>query len=213
MMKSFSKIIKFLIIGDFFFNSALGLISPIFALFVVLKITGNDAAAAAQAVGYSTFLLWLVKSLLQIPIAKYLDRNHGEADDFWSMFIGHLIIGLTPFGFLFSSEVWHIYAVSLLQAIGLAMLVPPWFAVFTRHIDKDKEAYEWSVDSTALGIGIGITGALGGFLMAHFNFEIIFILSGILGTIATISLLFIKKEMCAGENILHQVPPPRPRPF
>lgn len=210
MLKSFNKIIKYLIIGDFFFNSSLGLISPIFALFVALKITGNDAAMAAQVVGYSTFILWLVKSLLQIPIGKYLDRNHGEADDFWAMFFGHLIVGLTPFGFLFSNQIWHIYALSFLQAIGLAMLVPPWFAVFTRHIDKDKEASEWGTDSTALGIGIGITGAMGGFLMAHFNFDIIFILSGVLGMIATVSLLFIRKEICRGENILHQVPPTRP---
>lgn len=210
MLKSFNKIIRFLIIGDFFFNSALGLISPIFALFVVLKITNNDVAQAAEVVGYSTFLLWSVKSILQIPIGKYLDRNHGEADDFWSMFIGHLIVGLTPFGFLFSDHIWHIYAVSLAQAIGLAMLVPPWYAVFTRHIDKDKEAYEWSVDSTSLGIGVGITGALGGYLMAHYSFEIIFILAGILGTVSTVSLLFIKEEICKGENILHQIPPSRP---
>ncbi len=210
MMKSFNKIIKFLVIGDFFFNSALGLISPIFALFVVLKITNNDVAAAAQVVGYSTLFLWVIKSLLQIPIAKYLDRNHGEADDFWCMFIGHLIVGLIPFGYLFSNQIWHVYLLSLLQAIGLAMLVPPWFAVFTRHIDKDKEAYEWSVDSTALGIGVGITGALGGFLMAHFNFNIIFILSGILGIISTIALIFIREDVCKGENILHKIPPSRP---
>lgn len=192
-----NKIIKNLIIGDVFFNSALGLIAPIFALFIVLKITQGNAAKAAQVVGVATLLLWILKSLLQIPIGKYLDKKQGEKDDYWVMFFGHVIVALIPFGYLFSTEVWHIYVLYLLQAVGMAMLVPSWYAIFGRHIDLGKEAYEWGTDSTLLGIGVGITGALGGFLMATFNFDIIFIISGILGIISAILLLFIKNEICA----------------
>lgn len=209
MKGSINKIIKFLIVGDFFFNASLGLISPIFALFVVLKITNNDAATAAKVVGLATFFLWFIKSLIQIPIGKFLDKNYGEKDDFWFMFIGSFIIGISPFGYLFSTEIWHIYSISILQSVGLAMLVPPWYAVFTRHIDKNKEASEWGIDSTALGIGIGVAGAIGGFLVAQYGFNIIFILSGALGMIATTSLLFIKKEIYSGENIPHKIPPAR----
>lgn len=207
MFKTINKVIRVLIINDFFLNSAWGLLGPIFALFIVQNITVGNATEAAKVAGFASLSYWLVKSLLQIPIGRYLDRNHGEKDDFIFSFLGIILATITPFGFLFSSLPWHIYLFQVLHAVGMAMLIPSWYAIFTRHIDKGKEAFEWGLDSTILGIGAGTTGAIGGIMAAFWGFKIIFILVGSLNMVSALLLLFIYKYMAPTDHAVHKIPP------
>lgn len=210
MFKSINKVIRVLIVSDFFLNSAWGLLGPIFALFIVQNITVGSATEAAKVAGFASLAYWIVKSILQIPIGRYLDKNHGEKDDFIFSFLGIILATITPFGFLFSSLPWHIYLFQILHAIGMAMLVPSWYAIFTRHIDKGKEAFEWGLDSTILGIGAGLTGAIGGIMAASWGFKIIFVLVGVLNIISALLLLFTYKLMAPTDHTIHKIPPPKP---
>jgi len=205
-MRTINRIVRVMIVSDFFFNAAFGLFGPIFALFIALKITG-DTAKAAEVAGFSAMTYWVIKSVIQVPIGKYLDKNHGEKDDFWFMFIGHLITCAIPFGYLFSVAPWHIYLLQVIQAIGMAMIIPPWYAIFGKHVDKGMEAYEWGLSSTVLGIATGITGAIGGLMVAYFSFESIFIFAGIINIFAAILIWFTKKDLYTAGNIKHQAPP------
>lgn len=185
-----NKVVKMMITSDFFLNCGWGLLSPIFAIFIVQNITVGDVTEAAKIAGFAALFYWGVKSILQIPIGLYLDRIGGEKDDFWFMVTGTFITGLVPFGFLFAFSSWHIYLLQVLYALGRAMVVPSWSAVYTRHIDPGREAIEWSADSTVLGIGIGLGGAFGGLLVAALGFQVIFVLVGGFTMISVVLLLF-----------------------
>ena len=202
MPKSINKVIKFLIAGDFFLLSGWGLLGPIFAIFIIQNITIGNAAEGAKVAGLAALSYWMVKSFLQIPISRYLDRIHGEKDDFWFMVLGLFITGLSPFGFLISFLPWHIYAFQILNATGMALFVPSWNAIFTRHIDKGKEAFEWGMDSTFLGLGMGITGAIGGIMVATIGFEVIFILVGTLTLFSCFLLLLIYKDILPTDHTM-----------
>ncbi len=191
MFKSINKIIKVLIFSDLFLNSGWGLIAPVFAIYIVQDIEGGSAAVA----GFASAIYWIVKSIIQIPIAKYLDKNGGEKDDYFFMTAGIFISGLVPFGYFISSAPWHIYFFQIIYAIGMAMAVPAWMAIFTRHIDKGKEAYEWSLYSTALGFGVGIFSAIGGALVGAIGFKIIYIFVGVFTIISAMLLLLIQKDI------------------
>lgn len=206
MKNGINKVIKVLIVSDFFLNCAWGLLTPIFAIFLVQSITNGDTAKAAEVAGFGTLFYWVVKSILQIPISKYLDKNHGEKDDFLFMLLGTFIMSLTPFGYLISTQAWHTYIFQILHAVGSAMMIPSWYAIFTRHIDKGKEAYEWGIDSTMLGFGAGITGAIGG-VMALFGFKLIFIFSGVFNLISAIVFLLIRKEISPQNRVSPRFPP------
>ena len=212
MPKSINKIIKILISSDFILNSGWGLLAPVFAIFLVQKIAAGSPEEGAKIAGFASLIYWIMKSLLQIPIGQYLDKKHGEKDDFFFMVFGTFLTGLTPFGYLISSLPWHIYGCQIIQAIGMAMVIPSWSAIFTRHIDKGKEAFEWGIRSTSLGFGLGISGAIGGILAALFGFKIIFILVGILNIISAFLLLLIHKEIAPRDEIFPFFPPFRP-PF
>jgi len=171
--------IKILITSDFVINAGLSLFGPIFAIFVADRIAGGSIAV----VGYAAAITQVFKVVLQIPIAQWLDRNHGEYDDFYSMIIGSYTIAITPFLYLFADAAIHIYLIQALVGIGAALAVPPWFAIFTRHIDKLQENVEWSLESVAVGISGASAAALGGVLAERVGFEAVFIVGGLLAVL------------------------------
>lgn len=212
IFKTINKVIKTLIVSDFFLNSGWGLLGPVFAIFLVQKIALGNPTEGTKIAGFASLTYWTVKSFLQIPIGQYLDKHRGEKDDFWFMVFGTFLSGLTPFGYLISFQAWHIYGFQVIHALGMAMAVPSWSALFTRHIDKGKEAFEWSVRSTSLGFGAGIAGALGGILAALFGFQIIFVLVGVFTMISAGLLVLIRKEIRSKDGSFFPISPPIP-PF
>jgi MFS family permease len=184
-------VIKYLILSDFIFWSAWGLISPIFAIFVMEKIQGGTLAV----IGLASGIYWVLKSLLRIPISIFLDSRKGEEDDFWFLFFGLVLSSLVPFGFLMAKYPFHVYLLQSLQAFGMAMCLSGWTAIFTRHIDQGKEATEWGLDATFVGLGIGISGMLGGLIANSFGFQTVFVLVGILGIFSALLLFGILKSI------------------
>lgn len=195
MFKNVNKVIKAYIYWDLVINSAWGLLAPIFAIFLLENIVEGNVFEAARVAGFGTFSYWFTKAVLQIPIANYLDKNHGEKDDFWFFVIGTLITGFVPFGFLLANDPWHIYTLNMFHAIGMSMIIPSSYAIFIRHTDKGKEAYESALDNTLFGIGIGVMGAVGGLLVAYVGFTPIFIVVGTLTLVSVFILFMVKKDM------------------
>lgn len=195
MFKGVNKIIRAYIYWDIVINSAWGLLSPIFAIFILETIAVGNIVNGAKIVGFATLFYWITKSIIQVPIGNYLDKNHGEIDDFWFYVIGTIITGLVPFGFLFSYLPWHIYILQVFHATGMSMVIPSSYAIFIRHVDKGREAYESGLDNTLLGIGAGVTGAIGGVMVGYIGFQLIFILTGLF-TIISVFLIFpVRKNM------------------
>ncbi len=195
MPKIINKIVKVLIISDFFLYLGWGLLAPVFAIFILENIATQSALEAAKIAGFSALFYWITKSLLEIPIGFFLDKKYGEKDDFWLMVVGTFITASVPIGFLFSSLPWHIYFFQIIQAIGMAMTLPAWLAIFTRHIDKGKEAFEWGMATTSIGTGAGIAGGVGGIMAGVFGFNVLFIFVSIFTLLSAFLLLFIKNNV------------------
>jgi len=164
---------------------------PVLAVFIIDKINGGDVGVAGMAVG----IYWVAKSLFQVPVGKLLDKIQGEKDDYWFMVIGTFIASLTPLIFIISSEPWHIYGLQVLHALGMAMVVPAWAGIFTRHIDKGREAETWGFESSLLGLGVGVAGIAGGFVAKTIGFTPLFIGVSAFGILGTLLLLLIKKNV------------------
>lgn len=195
MPKIINKIIKVLIVSDFFLNLGWGLVGPVFAIFILESIAIGSMAEAARVAGFASLSYWAVKSFLQIPVGHYLDKTKGEKDDFWFMVIGTFVAGFIPIGFLFASAPWHIYVLQMIYAVGMSMVFPSWLAIFTRHIDKGREAIEWGFESTFLGAGAGVAGGVGGIIAGTFGFTVVFLLVSGLTFLSAFLLLIIKEDI------------------
>lgn len=197
-----NKVIRILIASDFFLQSGWGLIGPIFAIFLTSQIAGGDL----KTVGFVAATYWIVKSIIQPFIAKYLDKNHGEKDDFRFLVVGMYAANLVPLGYIFSTEVWHIFSLEVVRALAMACVVPTWAAIFTRHIDKNKEAFSWSLESTGIGFAAGLAGALGGLIASVLGFKTVFVLVSLFGLLSSSTLLLIKKNIFLKDGFAPRVP-------
>ena len=189
-----NKVIKYLIFSDFVFWGAIGLFQPIFAIFIVKNIIGGTTLV----VGIAAAIYWVLKSLMNIPIGLFLDRHIGERDDYWFLVNGEIIASIAPLAFIFCRLPWHLYMVQAFYALGMAMVTSSWQAVFTRHIDKGKEATEWSIDNTFYGTGTGICGLAGGWAAAHFGFIPVFIGTSILSFMSLLLVLALRGSIASG---------------
>ncbi len=199
----FNQVILVIIFAQFVFTVAASLSVPVFALFIV-----QDIGAAAAAVGFASAIYWVVKSILQLPVARWIDKNHGEIDDYYSLLIG---IGITTLGIFlmyFAGELWHVFLIQAMIAVGDAFAVPPLYAIFTRHIDSGSEGFEWTLQSSfSLGGGAALGGVLNGILVGLIGIRPLFLINGTLMTIGLVILLFLRPY------IRPKVPSPAGRVF
>ena len=186
-----NHVVKILVLSDFFINAGFSVFAPVFAIFVTKQIDGGTLAV----VGFAAAIFQISKSGLRIPIAKCLDKNHGEYDDFYSMVLGTFLIALVPFLYLFATKSTHIYIIQAIYGIGASFAIPPWYAIFSRHLDKLQENVEWSMDSIAIGIGAAVSAALGGLLAEKFGFQFVFLLGGMLTIFGAVQQIKIFKDL------------------
>ena len=180
------KTVKLLILSDIFLITGFGLIDPFLAVFIKDRLINGTLVAA----GFATTLFLITKSLVQLPFSKYVD-NHKEKIKY--LIAGTLIISVVPFIFVLANRIEHIYLAQIIRGIGSGLAVPTWLSLFTTHIDKGKESYEWSIYITLVGLGIALSGLIGATIASFFGFRTAFVIVGILTLIA--AFILFKLEM------------------
>lgn len=186
-----NRVIKVLIVSDFLIWSSNQLFAPIFALFV----TSNLYNGNIEVVGFSAGIYLFTKSIFEIPVGIFIDKNKGELDDLYTAFIGTLLSGIIIFLFNYINTVSQLYILQGVLGLSAAIAFPGWYSIFTRHIDKNKEALEWSLYDVLLAIGMAFASALGGMMAQRFGFSIIFTISALTTISGAFLLLLIKKKL------------------
>ena len=184
--KKINKAIQVLLIFIFIFNIAAGLYMPIIAIYLNQNILG----ATLATIGVSIAIYSIIKSIFQLLIAKKLDNFKGEKTDFIFLLTGILLAIIYSLGFLYIKNVNHLYVLQILTGIADAAILASYYAIFSHHIDKDSQGFEWSLFSVVgLTVSAAIGSVIGGYLANTYGFKIIFILAAIFNSIAAIILI------------------------
>ncbi|OGY96565.1 MAG: hypothetical protein A2122_02565 [Candidatus Liptonbacteria bacterium GWB1_49_6] len=184
---SVGRVVKYFVLVDLLLLAGWGLVDPIFSVFIVQKIPG----AGLVTVGIAAGLYWLIKSFVQLPAAKYLDRTPGEKDDFYLLILGLIIVSFAAFSLTLVGAVWQLYLVQIFKAVGFGFYAASWPAIFSRHLDKEKVSFDWALDSTAAGLAAGASGFVGGVLASIFGFGTVFFIGSIFSLSSAILLLAV----------------------
>lgn len=203
-----SKLIRNYIFVDLAINAAWGFLGPIFPIFIIDKISG----ATLGTVGLAAAIYLIIKSAVQLPIANFLDKIEGEKDDFYALVVSLILSSFTAFAFLAVRSLTALYLVQAIHAIAFAIYTPAWSGVFSRHLDKSRYSFDWSLDSTAIGFAAGISGLIGGLLANWFGYSVVFILVGIFSLISIIFLITIPKLILPEPVVKKSVGIPDHRP-
>ncbi len=182
-----NRVVKFLVLSDLLFLGSWSLISPIFPIFIIEKIKGGSLIT----IGLTAALYWLVKSSLQLPIANYLDRTDGEKDDFYALVIGLTLAALASFSFALVNQLWQLFLVQFIYAISMALYIPSWSGIFSRHLDEKRISFDWSLDSTIVGFAAFVATFISGFLASWFGFSFIFLVVGVASLGSALLIFFV----------------------
>ena len=185
-----NRVIKLLILSDFIFYFALGLLSPIFAVFILKNINGSTL----QVVGLATAFYWIARVISTVPLSKLMDKTDGEKDEFYFMVIGSFILSSIPLFYLIIHQPWQLYLVQFIFGLAGSMATPGWRILFTDHLDRGNTGYEWSLEDIAIGVSTAASAYLGAVLADRFGFPVVMIALSILGYLATILLMPIQKD-------------------
>ena len=181
-----NPIIRSMIMSDFFILSAFSIYGPVFAIFIIGQIHGGSALT----VGLATASYWVVRSAIQLPISKALDKFNSEKMNFRALITGSFLFSVVPFMFIFATEQWHVYILQAIYGIGDSLAASTYLSVFSNHLDKKRENFEWGIRSVLIGIGTSLAAVGGGFLADNYGFHIIFILTGFLAIFGSSLLIY-----------------------
>lgn len=181
-----NRVIKHLVVSDLFFLGSWSMIQPIFSIFIVEKVAG----ASVVIVGLVAALYWLVKSILQIPVAQYLDKTDGEKDDFYVLVTALFLAAFASFSFATVSTLWHLFFTQFIYAIAMGLYIPSWNAIFSRHLDEKKVSFDWSLDSTIVGLTSFFTAIVSGFLANWLGFSFVFLTVGAFTMLSALLIFF-----------------------
>jgi len=187
---SINRVIKILIMSDLLLFFGFGLLTPIFAVFIMKSIEGGSLAV----VGFATTCYWLARVLTTIPLSRFMDKTHGERDEYYCVLIGSVVMAILPLFFAVSSLPWHIYLIEIISGIANSLAVPAWRILFTNHLDKGKTGYEWSVEDIAVGVAVAFSASVGAFVADRLGFTALFVCMAIIGLTGALILIPLYKN-------------------
>lgn len=181
-----NKTLRMLSWSDFFILSGFSLIGSILPIYINSNLIGGSIFFA----GLSTTVLLLTRTIFQILFSYKFNPK----DRLWLLHWGSLIIALVPFGYFFSKTVWELLIVQFAYGMGASMAYPAWNSFWTSNSEKGKKGFQWAVYNSAITAGSAVTAVIGAWLAESTNFNIVFILTGILSLVGVIFLLKIEKS-------------------
>jgi len=188
-----SPVILILMVSDVIMWTGTGLYEPILAIFINDQIRGGSVFTA----GIATAIFLFTKSIIQLPFSRHVDRHDDRNDTTW-LIIGSVFIVLGPVIYIFATSIWTVFLAQLSLGIGGGLAYPTWLGLWSTHLDKGHESFEWTLYSTLVGIGTAITAAGGAAIAEYFGFRITFAIVAALSFVGAAMLLALFKTKLNG---------------
>jgi MFS family permease len=187
--KKVNFIIKNLILSDFFLFFGIGLLTPIFAVFIMENIENR-----IEIVGYAITIYWLTRLVATVPVSRIMDKIKGHRDEYYFLVFGTFFISIVPLLFLLAKDPFHLYMIQVFNGFAMSMAVQSWRILFTSFIDKSMMGFEWSLEDLGVSISTAISASLGAFIVNVFGFSVLFVSMFILEVCASLMLIFLYRS-------------------
>jgi MFS family permease len=182
-----NKTLYLLWFSDVFILTGFGLITPIMAIYINSNVVGGTIIAA----GLASAIYLTVKAIVQIPFSRYIDSHENRVK--W-LHVGTFLIVTVPFQYLFAKNIYSIYIAQVVYGIGAGIAASAWLSLWSTHLDKHHEGFEWSLYSATVGLGTGLSAFLGGTLATFFGFQFTMFIMGTLSFVGLLILLYLENK-------------------
>lgn len=184
-----NHIIKILLISDVFVLTGFGLMSPILAIFFKENLIGGTIVSA----GIASMVFMVVKCSIQLPFSRYVDKQKFHQRVTWLM-LGSFLMALVPFVYIFAVDMRVIYIAQAIYGIGSGLAYPTWVELWTTHLDRRHESFEWSLYSSLVGLGTAASAVIGAVVAQYAGFNATFVMVGIISLMGSFTLFGLEKK-------------------
>ena len=176
--------IRILLFGSNLWYLGAGLLGPLFAVFA--ERIGGDILDITWA--WAIYLL--TTGVLIILIGRISDIRIKKQT---LLMVGFALNTLLTFGYLLVNSPLRLFLVEAGLGVAAALANQTYDALFSLYEDRKREGYEWGLQDGGEQIFTAIGVIAGGFIVTYFSFQILFIIMGIVQSIAT---FYITKILC-----------------
>ncbi|MBU2566402.1 hypothetical protein KKG46_02480 [Patescibacteria group bacterium] len=183
--------LRLLLEGEFIYITAIGLIAPIFSIF--LRDTIFDATLLTIGIAEGIFLLTLaiLRPFTQLTTQK--DAKGWRTQHFF--WYGGLLVVLVPFLYLLARDMIDIYVIQMLYGLGIAFCEPAWIRMtdLTCKIRTSTNWEQFNTVGTLLAAGMA---ALAGYVAHNYGIKPLFIFIGTMLAFTIIGMNAIYYKLC-----------------
>ena len=104
---------------------------------------------------------------------------------------------------MFATGTWG-HLQETLYGMGAGLAYPTWFGLWSTHLDKKHESFEWGIYSTATGLMAAGTALIGAAIAQYVGFTYTFIFVGIMSLLGMFILFGLENHHKPKKiNVLH----------
>ena len=82
----------------------------------------------------------------------------------------------------------------VLYGLGAALAYPTWLGLWSTHLDKKHESFEWGIYSTVTGLVAAGTASIGAAIAQYIGFSYTFIFVGTMALFGVLILFLLEKN-------------------
>ena len=159
-------------------NLALGMLGPIYAIFV--ESVGGDILDVSWA-----YFAFAATTALTIYVMGHIEDKIKKKENLITL--GYIIASLGIFSYLFVHNQFTLIATQIILGLSIAILSPVFDSVYSLYTSKEKSASEWG-NLEAIGYLVpAIAALIGGYIVKIFGFRVLFITMFIISLMSVIA--------------------------
>jgi MFS family permease len=174
--------LKILILADAWASLALGMIGPIYAIFIE-KIGGD-----ILDVGWAYFVFTITSGLVLYIISQWENKIVYKER---LIVLGYAINTLGCLLYFFTNSQQSLLIVQIVLGIGIAIVTPAFDSMYSHFVNLEKEASDWGAWEAMGYVVAGIASLIGSFIVHKFGFRVLFLLMSFASLIATVFSIFL----------------------
>ena len=185
-LETVKKNIKKILFINSFFVFSQTMFLPLYAIY----IQRIDQAVFHVGGIWSCYIL--AYGLITFFARKYLNNTEYSSN---FMILNFCIKIIGWIGYIYVSELWSLYAIQILFAIGEAIGTPSYDLLYSINLTEGDYATDWGLDKSVNAFITAAGAFIGGFIVHYFGFIILLIIMIFLSTWSIILGLKLKNSL------------------
>lgn len=155
-----------------------GMLGPLYAVFA------KEVGGSVMELSWVYAIFMIVTGIGTLVVGRYADRVGLER----LLVIGFGLTAVATYSYLLVNSIVGLLIVQVLWGVATAFSEPTWYALYDKHSGDDvQDGFVWSLSSGYAYVLRGLGMLLGGYLVAQYSFDMLFV---VMSTVLLLSTLY-----------------------